>query len=103
MAGGDGDYRIWTTGNTNNFHTEPGMWNTISTMETNDNYKESFEKTVTIILGSSKIDQEVKDRIINDCMNIKEFRSHVSEYFPQYASKIKLWEVLHADELNIKK
>ena len=59
-------------------------------------YEEPFKKLITIILGSPNVSQELKDEFINRCIGLSEFRKYVKEYYPDYVSKVDLWERLHS-------
>ena len=76
---------------------ETGQTGTTLWYQTPPEYKEAFKKIICIMLGPSKISQELKNEFINSGIQVKEFRGFVSEYFPHYADKIKLWEKLHGE------
>jgi hypothetical protein len=104
MAAGD-FYDTLAAGNTGGQQTYNGNWigggpgtynpQHAHTFEPITDYKAIFEKSIVLILGSSRVSQDTKDEFINNCIPLEEFRKFVSEYFPQYADKIRLWEKLH--------
>ncbi len=60
-----------------------------------NDFKEDFGKLISRFLGSSNIPQEMKDEFIHANLSLKSFRDYVKTHFPDYASKILLWEKLH--------
>jgi len=81
-------YRQYTT-------TDTGAWKQNS-WESIDDYKEPFGKLITYILGSSEVSQDLKNEFINRSLRLPKFREWVKEYFPEYTSKIELWEKLNS-------
>ena len=95
MAAGDHVHGYGTITSTDTF--ADGMtWGHYSLPESKD-FEKSFGQIISHML-SSKLSQSEKDKFINICMRIKDFREYVSEYFPQYVDKIKLWEKLHPED-----
>lgn len=63
-------------------------------VETED-YEKLFRQVISYTLGSDKIDQDLKNQFINNCLPLDAFRTYVKTYFPRYTDKIVLWEKLH--------
>ena len=94
MTAGDHMHNLFTT--TASTGTADVTWYTHSMPEPKD-FEKSFGQMITHLL-SSKLSQTEKDKFVNTCMRVKDFREYVSEYFPQYTDKIKLWETLHPEK-----
>lgn len=91
MVTGNNEYWVTTTTSAENTSGPPN-WTLLK------DYKVIFEKLITNLLGSSKVPQEVKDNFVNMAMKLEEFRLFVTEYFPEYTDKIKVWEILHNEK-----
>ena len=91
----EGDHYTTIT-STDTFAGGLPSWKSYSMPEPKD-FEKSFGQMITHLL-SSKLSQTEKDKFVNTCMRVKDFREYVSEYFPQYTDKIKLWETLHPEK-----
>jgi hypothetical protein len=60
-----------------------------------EDYEKLFGQLISYTLGSDKVDQDLKNQFINNCLLLDAFRTYVKTYFPQYTDKVVLWEKLH--------